>query len=95
MMVPRSFTLLSLLASVADAAFNVYQSVSDFPDGVDATSTCGNALNASVRTLIQAHNGKIKLIITLDCLRYLTRCSIGWRTARRSDPEHLMRVFVL
>jgi hypothetical protein len=54
MLAPQSFFLLSLLASAADAAFNIYQAASDFPDGVNATSTCGKTLNASVRMVSQS-----------------------------------------
>ncbi|KAF8594967.1 hypothetical protein BDV93DRAFT_564879 [Ceratobasidium sp. AG-I] len=48
MLAPHALFLFSLLAPAAKAAFNIYQSASDFPDGVNATSACGKALNASI-----------------------------------------------
>ncbi|KAG8788553.1 hypothetical protein FRC12_014433 [Ceratobasidium sp. 428] len=41
-------TISLLLASVAEGAINLYAAESDLPTGVNSTSTCGKALNASI-----------------------------------------------
>ncbi|CAE6504017.1 unnamed protein product [Rhizoctonia solani] len=68
----HSLTLGTLLLE-AKAAFNIYSSLEDFPDGVDSNSACGKALNSSI-----ACDGAIGLSIAgaaLDSSSLTALCS--------------------
>ncbi|QRW23672.1 LysM domain protein [Rhizoctonia solani] len=86
----------SALLSVAEAAVNLYPAESDFPAGVNSTTACGKALNASVDCL-RCGSGKGAAGALLPVEKLNTVCVPACYTsvsALESQPSGILFLFI-